>query len=44
MIKREKNTIGIVKDVICKGAPKKQLQTVLALCMNLKNQSALRKD
>lgn len=44
MIKREKNTIGIVKDVICKVAPKKQLQTVLALCMNLKNQSALRKD
>ena len=41
MIKSKKNTIGIVKDVICKVAPKKQLQTVLALCMNPQNQSAL---
>ena len=41
MIKSKKNTIGIVKDTICKIALKKQIQTVLALCMNPQNQSAL---
>lgn len=38
---KSKNTIGIVKDTICKIALKKQIQTVLALCMNPQNQSAL---
>lgn len=41
MIKSKKNTIGIVKDTICKITWKKQIQTVLALCMNPQNQSAL---
>ena len=40
MIKSKKNTIGIVKDTICKIALKKA-KTVLALCMNPQNQSAL---
>lgn len=38
MIKNKKNTIGFLKNTICKIAKKKRLQTVLASCMNLKNQ------
>lgn len=36
MIKNKKNTIGVLKNTICKIAKKKRLQTVLASCMNLK--------
>lgn len=41
MIKSKKNTIGIVKIQFVKSPWKKQIQTVLALCMNPQNQSAL---